>query len=150
MGFTPSQEATVKTLAGRPERGANVTVTVLNHTAIDVRWVKPSKSASCFFISPSCVCIKMNFKRTDFWNDSNEKPSSLCFSFSKEVLSPPFHPWTFSSFFYSFRIGNVASVTPVNFDTSVHVLIFVVAITTLLIFSGVELVYDAVLVSGVQ
>lgn len=66
VGFTPSQEATVKTLAGRPERGANVTVTVLNHTAIDVRWVKPSKSALCFFISPSCVCIKMNFKRTDF------------------------------------------------------------------------------------
>lgn len=44
----------------------------------------------------------------------------------------------------------MVSVTPVNFDTSVHVLIFVVAITTVLIFSGVELVYDAVLVSGVQ
>ncbi|KAI4537068.1 hypothetical protein MG293_013271, partial [Ovis ammon polii] len=41
VGFTSSQEVTVKTLAGLPERGANVTAVVLNHTAIDVRWVKP-------------------------------------------------------------------------------------------------------------
>lgn len=43
VGFTPSQEVTVTTLAGLPERGANLTVSVLNHTAIDVRWAKPSK-----------------------------------------------------------------------------------------------------------
>nr|XP_031294235.1 usherin [Camelus dromedarius]XP_031294237.1 usherin [Camelus dromedarius] len=42
MGFTPSQEATVTTLAGRPEREANVTAVVLNHTAIDVKWAKPT------------------------------------------------------------------------------------------------------------
>ncbi|XP_060145902.1 usherin [Globicephala melas] len=42
VGFTPSQEATVTTLAGLPERGANLTAIVLNHTAIDVRWAKPT------------------------------------------------------------------------------------------------------------
>ncbi|XP_003474286.2 usherin isoform X2 [Cavia porcellus] len=42
VGFTPSQEAKVTTLAGFPERAANLTVTVLNHTAIDVRWAKPT------------------------------------------------------------------------------------------------------------
>uniref|UniRef100_A0A8C9BFN6 Usherin n=1 Tax=Phocoena sinus TaxID=42100 RepID=A0A8C9BFN6_PHOSS len=42
VGFTPSQEATVTTLAGLPERGANLTAIVLNHTAIDVRWTKPT------------------------------------------------------------------------------------------------------------
>ncbi|KFO25414.1 Usherin [Fukomys damarensis] len=41
VGFTPSQEATVTTLAGFPERGTNITVSVLNHTAIDVKWAKP-------------------------------------------------------------------------------------------------------------
>lgn len=43
VGFTPSQEVTVTTLAGLPERGASLTASVLNHTAIDVRWAKPSK-----------------------------------------------------------------------------------------------------------
>ncbi|ELW55473.1 Usherin [Tupaia chinensis] len=42
VGFTPSQETTVTTLAGLPERGANLTTSVLNHTAIDVRWTKPT------------------------------------------------------------------------------------------------------------
>ncbi|XP_004439711.1 PREDICTED: usherin [Ceratotherium simum simum] len=42
MGFTPSQEATVTTLAGLPERGTNLTASVLNHTAIAVRWTKPT------------------------------------------------------------------------------------------------------------
>ncbi|XP_013375386.1 PREDICTED: usherin isoform X1 [Chinchilla lanigera] len=42
VGFAPSQEATVTTLAGFPERGANITATVLSHTAIDVRWAKPT------------------------------------------------------------------------------------------------------------
>ncbi|XP_052056319.1 usherin [Apodemus sylvaticus] len=42
VGFTPTQEVTVTTLAGPPERGANVTASVLNHTAIDVRWKKPT------------------------------------------------------------------------------------------------------------
>ncbi|XP_002760562.4 usherin [Callithrix jacchus] len=42
VGFTPSREVTVTTLAGLPERGANLTVSVLNHTAIDVRWTKPT------------------------------------------------------------------------------------------------------------
>ncbi|XP_040491950.1 usherin [Ursus maritimus] len=42
VGFTPSQGATVTTLAGLPERGANLTATVLNHTAIDVTWAKPT------------------------------------------------------------------------------------------------------------
>ncbi|KAM9109657.1 usherin isoform 1-T1 [Megaptera novaeangliae] len=42
VGFTPSQEATVTTLAGLPERGTNLTAIVLNHTAIDVRWAKPT------------------------------------------------------------------------------------------------------------
>ncbi|KAI5940642.1 Usherin [Manis javanica] len=42
VGFTPSRGATVTTLAGLPERGANFTAIVLNHTAIDVRWVKPT------------------------------------------------------------------------------------------------------------
>ncbi|XP_058895005.1 usherin [Kogia breviceps] len=42
VGFTASQEATVTTLAGLPERGANLTAIVLNHTAIDVRWAKPT------------------------------------------------------------------------------------------------------------
>ena len=54
-------------------------------------------------------------------NDSDKKPSSPCFSFPKEVFSPPFHPWAFCSFFCSFWIGNVVSVTPVNFDKSVHI-----------------------------
>ncbi|XP_041578632.1 usherin [Vulpes lagopus] len=42
VGFTPSQGATVTTLAGLPERGANLTATVLNHTAIHVTWAKPT------------------------------------------------------------------------------------------------------------
>ncbi|XP_052593935.1 usherin [Peromyscus californicus insignis] len=42
VGFTPSQEVAVTTLAGFPERGATVTASVLNHTAIDVRWEKPT------------------------------------------------------------------------------------------------------------
>nr|XP_019599683.1 PREDICTED: usherin isoform X2 [Rhinolophus sinicus] len=42
VGFTPSQGVTVTTLAGHPERGANLTAVVLNHTAIDVRWDKPT------------------------------------------------------------------------------------------------------------
>ncbi|GAB1285872.1 Usherin [Apodemus speciosus] len=42
VGFTPTQEVTVTTLAGPPERGANVTASILNHTAIDVRWKKPT------------------------------------------------------------------------------------------------------------
>uniref|UniRef100_A0A8D0R6P0 Usherin n=1 Tax=Sus scrofa TaxID=9823 RepID=A0A8D0R6P0_PIG len=42
VGFTSSQEATVRTLAGLPERGANLTAVVLNHTAIDVRWATPT------------------------------------------------------------------------------------------------------------
>ncbi|XP_025748029.1 usherin [Callorhinus ursinus] len=42
VGFSPSQGATVTTLAGLPERGANLTVTVVNHTAIDVTWAKPT------------------------------------------------------------------------------------------------------------
>ncbi|KAM8817678.1 usherin isoform 1-T1 [Rhynchonycteris naso] len=42
VGFTPSPEVTVTTLAGLPQRGANVSVTILNHTAIDVRWEKPT------------------------------------------------------------------------------------------------------------
>ncbi|KAL1769802.1 usherin isoform X1 [Sigmodon hispidus] len=42
VGFTPSQEVTVTTLAGFPERGVNVTASILNHTAIDVRWKKPT------------------------------------------------------------------------------------------------------------
>lgn len=53
MGFTPSQEATVTTWAGLPQRGARVSVTVLNHSALDVQWDKPSKQAACrVFISP--------------------------------------------------------------------------------------------------
>ncbi|KAM5300669.1 usherin [Glossophaga mutica] len=42
VGFTPSPEVTVTTLAGVPQRGANVSVVVLNHTAVDVRWDKPT------------------------------------------------------------------------------------------------------------
>ncbi|XP_077013931.1 usherin [Tamandua tetradactyla] len=42
VGFTPSQEATVTTLAGLPERGANLSLRVLNHTAMDVEWTKPT------------------------------------------------------------------------------------------------------------
>ncbi|KAG3258086.1 usherin, transcript variant X1 [Ictidomys tridecemlineatus] len=42
VGFTPSQEVTVTTLGGLPERGANLTIRALNHTAIDVRWAKPT------------------------------------------------------------------------------------------------------------
>uniref|UniRef100_A0A673TE79 Usherin n=1 Tax=Suricata suricatta TaxID=37032 RepID=A0A673TE79_SURSU len=42
VGFTSSQPATVTTLAGLPKRGTNLTATVLNHTAIDVTWAKPS------------------------------------------------------------------------------------------------------------
>nr|XP_004672060.2 usherin [Jaculus jaculus] len=42
VGFTPSQEVTVTTLAGLPERGPNLTVSTVNHTAIDVRWAKPT------------------------------------------------------------------------------------------------------------
>ncbi|EHB00446.1 Usherin [Heterocephalus glaber] len=42
IGFTPSLEATVITLAGFPEKGANISVSVLNHTAIDVKWAKPT------------------------------------------------------------------------------------------------------------
>ncbi|XP_053463887.1 usherin [Nycticebus coucang] len=42
VGFTPSREATVTTLAGRPERGASLAVRVLNHTAVEVSWAKPS------------------------------------------------------------------------------------------------------------
>ncbi|XP_032771366.1 usherin [Rattus rattus] len=42
LGFTPSQEVTVTTLAGSPERGATVTASILNHTAIDVRWKRPT------------------------------------------------------------------------------------------------------------
>ncbi|XP_055465169.1 usherin [Psammomys obesus] len=42
VGFTPSQGATVTTLAGVPEKEATVTVSVLNHTAVDVRWEKPT------------------------------------------------------------------------------------------------------------
>ncbi|XP_028616049.1 usherin isoform X2 [Grammomys surdaster] len=42
VGFTPSQEVTVTTLAGSPERGAMVTARILNHTAIEVRWTKPT------------------------------------------------------------------------------------------------------------
>ncbi|XP_059533348.1 usherin [Myotis daubentonii] len=42
VGFTPSQEATVTTWAGLPQRGARVSVTVLNHSALDVRWDKPT------------------------------------------------------------------------------------------------------------
>ncbi|XP_036133319.1 usherin [Molossus molossus] len=42
VGFTPSQEVTVTTLAGLPRRGANVSATVLNCTAIDVRWDRPT------------------------------------------------------------------------------------------------------------
>ncbi|XP_006890633.1 PREDICTED: usherin [Elephantulus edwardii] len=42
VGFTPSQEANVTTLAGLPERGANLTTQVLNHTAIHVEWTKPT------------------------------------------------------------------------------------------------------------
>ncbi|KAM9212500.1 usherin [Dugong dugon] len=42
VGFTPSREAAVTTLAGPPERGANLTAQVLNHTAIDVEWTKPT------------------------------------------------------------------------------------------------------------
>ncbi|NP_067383.3 usherin precursor [Mus musculus] len=42
VGFTPSREVTVTTLAGSPERGATVTASILNHTAIDVRWKKPT------------------------------------------------------------------------------------------------------------
>lgn len=50
VGFTPSPEVTVTTLAGVPHRGTNVSVIVLNHTAVDVRWDKPSKEASPVFI----------------------------------------------------------------------------------------------------
>ncbi|XP_003419924.2 usherin [Loxodonta africana] len=42
VGFTPSQEAAVTTLAGPPQRGANLTAHVLNHTAVDVEWTKPT------------------------------------------------------------------------------------------------------------
>lgn len=42
VGFTPSREATVTTWAGLPRRGANVSVTALNRTALDVRWDRPS------------------------------------------------------------------------------------------------------------
>ncbi|XP_048212729.1 usherin [Perognathus longimembris pacificus] len=42
VGFTPSPEATATTLAGLPERGPNLTASVLNHTAIGVNWTKPS------------------------------------------------------------------------------------------------------------
>ncbi|KAM5206303.1 usherin isoform 2-T2 [Hipposideros larvatus] len=42
VGCTPSQGVTVTTLAGHPERGASLTAVVLNHTAIDVRWDKPT------------------------------------------------------------------------------------------------------------
>ncbi|XP_069911419.1 usherin isoform X2 [Oryctolagus cuniculus] len=42
VGFTASQEATVTTLAGLPERGANLTAGALNHTAILVTWDKPT------------------------------------------------------------------------------------------------------------
>ncbi|KAM6217822.1 usherin isoform 2-T2 [Rhynchocyon petersi] len=42
VGFTSSQEASVTTLAGPPERGANLTTRVLNHTAIHVEWTKPT------------------------------------------------------------------------------------------------------------
>lgn len=49
VGFTPSQEVTVTTLAGCPVRGATVTASILNHTAIDVRWKRPSKKSSYAF-----------------------------------------------------------------------------------------------------
>ncbi|XP_054432559.1 LOW QUALITY PROTEIN: usherin [Pteronotus mesoamericanus] len=42
VGFTPSHEVMVTTLAGTPQRGTNVSAIVLNHTAIDVRWDKPT------------------------------------------------------------------------------------------------------------
>ncbi|XP_016076620.1 PREDICTED: usherin [Miniopterus natalensis] len=42
VGFTPSREATVTTWAGLPRRGANVSVTALNRTALDVRWDRPT------------------------------------------------------------------------------------------------------------
>ncbi|XP_040841245.1 usherin [Ochotona curzoniae] len=42
VGFTPSEEVSVTTLAGIPERGANLTVSALNHTAISVRWDQPT------------------------------------------------------------------------------------------------------------
>jgi usherin len=43
MGFTPSQETTITTLAGLPRRGADLTARVLSLTAIDVRWAQQSK-----------------------------------------------------------------------------------------------------------
>ncbi|XP_045715406.1 usherin [Phyllostomus hastatus] len=42
VGFTPSPEVTVTALAGVPQRGPNVSAVVLNHTAVDVRWGKPT------------------------------------------------------------------------------------------------------------
>ncbi|KAM5238832.1 usherin [Ctenodactylus gundi] len=42
VGFTPSQEVTVTTLAGLPERGANLTARILSHTAIEVTWAAPT------------------------------------------------------------------------------------------------------------
>nr|KAF6302646.1 hypothetical protein mPipKuh1_018529 [Pipistrellus kuhlii] len=42
VGSTPSQEVTVTTLAGPPQRGARGSVSALNHSALDVRWDKPT------------------------------------------------------------------------------------------------------------
>lgn len=62
VGFAPSPRVTVTTLAGRPERGATVTVVVTNHTAVDVRCARPSRSASHGFLSPWAVSTETNLK----------------------------------------------------------------------------------------
>lgn len=56
VGFTPSQEVAVTTLAGFPERGAIVATSVLNRTAIDVRWEKPSKNTLHVSVSRLLAC----------------------------------------------------------------------------------------------
>lgn len=60
VGFTPSQEVTVTTLAGFPETGATVTTNVLNHTAIDMRWEKPSKTL-CMSLFPRVLALLLLF-----------------------------------------------------------------------------------------
>ncbi|XP_004700202.1 usherin [Echinops telfairi] len=93
VGFTPSQEANGTTLAGPPQRGANLTAHALNHTAIHVEWTKPTLQD-----------LQGNVEYyTLFWNSasSNESLKILQHANSHVIghLSPNTKYWIFISAF---------------------------------------------------